>query len=239
MNTLKKYFCASRKDLVPLLLWQLAGFFMGLIMVLIINAFINEDMDFAPVGTFFAFLFTFFGVFLRGNQTSKTRLSLAVCMGQTRKSFILFDTVFMAILFLLGIAFIRVLGLMELWLYVRIYPGYVNDIPLDNLFQLPVIMLLCIAVMGIYLFFTMINIRFGAKKSGLIVAVLWIGTLLVSRTLDAAKEGEGGIFAALGRGAMTLAGLFTWQIWVAVGVVLAVCLGVLGILGLRKVEVRL
>ncbi len=239
MKTIKKYLKLSRKDLLYLLLWQLAGFAMGVIMVLLINAFLNKDPDYAPMGTLFGAMFTFVGGLLRGNLGTKTRLGLAVAMGQTRRSFLLWDTLLECLIFALGLLSCRLLAWGELGLYALLYPGFENGLPLDTIFTWPVLLLLEAGMVSVNLFFSMLHARFGAKAYSFMWLGVWVLGMLFSQSVSAAEDGRGGILALAGRGFIALAGLLNWQGWLAVGLAFLAALAAGGVAGLYKAEVKL
>lgn len=84
-----QYFKAARRDPLWVLGWVIGFWLFGVMLVLIINATVNDEQDYACMGTLFSLAGVLPGVLLRGNTNGFVRFRLAVTMGQTRKSFIL------------------------------------------------------------------------------------------------------------------------------------------------------
>lgn len=235
MKTMQKYWRVYREDLGTNALLQLIAFLLGMMIVVIINETVNEDRDFAPMGSLFAILVpAIFGV-VRANTS---RLLLALSMGQTRKSFLVCDTLLNAWHFLICLAISRMLYFAETSIFARLYPGFENAMPFDQVFSLPIIGLLTAAVAGLGLLFTMLKVRFGMKVFAASWGGVWLVFALGSRSVSAAKDGEPGVLAGFGKGIMELAGSLSRAGWLCIGFAIAFVLAAIGVFGLRRVEIR-
>ena len=67
MKFFVKHLKANRSGVLIMLIFQTVLFLMGFLMVLAINAFINEDRDYAAIGGMMALMATVFGGLARGN----------------------------------------------------------------------------------------------------------------------------------------------------------------------------
>ena len=122
-TAMKKYLRLARTDVLYMLVWQVGFYLFGMAMVLIINRFVNDDPDYACMGSFFALLGTIVGLMVRGNNTGHVRLRLAVTMGMTRRSFLICEPLITAVDVALALVFARVLYGLELALYQWLLPG--------------------------------------------------------------------------------------------------------------------
>ena len=85
MKTIQKVLRVNRTGVVYLLGFQLGFFLLGMVIVLVINRFFNEDPDFACMGSIMGLVGSIAGLLCRGNLLGKTRCNLALSMGQTRR----------------------------------------------------------------------------------------------------------------------------------------------------------
>ena len=134
MDFFLRHLRANRSGILIMLAAQFGLFLFGIILVMIINRFINEELDFATVGSMMALMGSVFGGLLRGSGGT-VRYRMAVCMGRTRRSYILADPVITALNCLVGIGFSWVLSKVELALYTALYPGWVCSMDLSVIFQ--------------------------------------------------------------------------------------------------------
>ena len=134
MDFFLRHLRANRSGIPIMLAVQFGLFLFGIILVMIINRFINEELDFATVGSMMALMGSVFGGLLRGSGGT-VRYRMAVCMGRTRRSYILADPVITALNCLVGIGFSWVLSKVELALYTALYPGWVCSMDLSVIFQ--------------------------------------------------------------------------------------------------------
>ena len=84
MDFFVKHWKVNRSGTLMMLAFQLGLFLMGVVMVLGINAFLNDDRDYAAVGGMMALMATIIGGLTRG--TGMSRYRLAVSMGRTRRA---------------------------------------------------------------------------------------------------------------------------------------------------------
>lgn len=235
MKTFKKYWSIFRKDLAMTAFFQMIVFLLGMALVAIINATVNTDPDFAPLGSFLAFIVA---VILDIFQVKSPRMFLVVSMGQTRRSFLICDTLFRLVCFVITMALCRLLYLIETGIFVRLYPGFENGLPWHKVFSLPIMALLAAAIAGVGLLLTMFSTRFGTKALALAMMTLWLLLVLSSRAIGAAGDGEAGMLAVLGQEIVGLSGAVSGTGWLCIGFGLTILLGAVGVLGLRRVEIR-
>jgi len=237
--TLVKYFKANRSAPLFTLAWQGAFFLVGLAMVLIINTFINEDPNYACMGTLFVLMGTLVGTFARGNLGGNTRFSLAVSMGQTRRSYIIFDSLITLFTGTLGVAVAWCVYQLEDRLYAALYPGFVNDMPMDGFFRLKYILPILLVLVLLELIFTAVTLRFGPNTFRVIWLVFCFSFMIVPRMIDGYMEGSSSLFARIGGVLVWVSGILPVKVWIAVGCVLLLILLALAANVFRRAEVKL
>ena len=125
------------------MLGWVGGFWLfGTILVLIINATVNDERDYACMGALFSLAGLLPGTLSRGGGSGHVRFRLAVIMGQTRRSFLLWDTAITLLLAGMGVLLSWGLWHVEGGLYRLMYPGYADDLPLERVFDWRVLLLL-------------------------------------------------------------------------------------------------
>ena len=234
-----QYFKAARRDPLWVLGWVIGFWLFGVMLVLIINATVNDEQDYACMGTLFSLAGVLPGVLLRGNTNGFVRFRLAVTMGQTRKSFLLWDTVITLLVAGMGILVSWVLWYAEIGLYSLLYPGYTNDIPLELVFRWQILVALLVALPVVTIFFTGITQHFGMKGFGVLWILLWAGCMLIPAAVSGASEGGTSLLARLGNGVLWLAGALSPAVWAGVGVALLIALMIVGVQCLSRAEVKL
>lgn len=235
----KRYLRAARRDPLWMLGWVGGFWLFGTILVLIINATVNDERDYACMGALFSLAGLLPGTLSRGGGSGHVRFRLAVIMGQTRRSFLLWDTVITLLLTGMGLLFSWGLWHVESGLYRLLYPGYADDLPLGLVFNWRVLLLLMVVLAVMTVFFTGITQRYGTKGFGLLWLLLWGGCMVIPSALGSAADGGTSLLARLGSGILQLAGVSPPAFWVVAGVVLLVGLAATGVLSLKKAEVRL
>lgn len=235
MKNIRKYWNLYRKYFTMTVVFQLFAFLVGMILVFIINKTVNKDTDYATMGTFLGLVMTFV---LSVYRIDTSPMFLAVGMGQTRRSYLLWDTVFHAVQFLISILICRLLYFIETAVFTRLYPGFVNGMPLDVFFSLPVTGLITVTVAGAGLLFMMLKVRFGHKTFILVWLFCWMIFMLGARAVSDVRDGKAGLLAALGKGLSGLTSVLPGHAGIILGYCLAAALMVVGFLGLRRVEIR-
>ena len=236
---MRRYFRAAWRDPLLSLIW-VAGFWLfGVILVLLINMTVNDERNYACMGTLFSLAGILPGTLLRGNQSGHVRFRLAVTMGQTRRSFLLWDTVITILVAFVGVFAAWVLWHGEVGLYCLLYPGYTNDIPMEAVFRWQIIAALLGALPMVTLFFTGVTQRFGTKGFGMLWLLLWGGCMLIPSALGSAADGGTSLLARLGGGILWAAGLLSPTAWAAIGAALLLLALAAGVQCLKKAEVRL
>lgn len=234
-----QYFKAARRDPLWVLGWVVGFWLFGVVMVLIINATVNDEQNYACMGTLFSLAGVLPGVLLRGNTSGHVRFRLAVTMGQTRRSFLLWDTAITLLVTGIGIFTSWILWNAEAGLYPLLYPGYTNDIPLKLVFRWQIVVVLLVVLPVVTVFFTGITQHFGTKGFGVLWIFLWGGCMVIPASLSSASEGGTSLLARLGDGILWLAGALPPLAWAGVGAALLIAMAMTGVLCLERSEVKL
>lgn len=238
MDFFSRHLRVNRSGALLMLGVQFALFLFGVLLVLVINRFINEDHDFAAIGSLMALMGSIFGGLMRG-QGAPVRCRLAVSMGRTRRSYILTDPVITALNCLVGIGFAWALSRIELALYHALYPGWTCDLDLDVVFQWWVILLIVAGVCFLDFCLGALQLRFGAKGFAAVWFPLCFAPMIVGQAARAVQEGHDNLLAQLGRAALFVAGLLPPAAWAVIGVLLLLAILALSVQCYRRVEVRM
>lgn len=236
---LMKYIRANIFAPLYTLLWQSIFFGVGVVMVLVINAFLNEDPDFACMGALMALMAAVVGSLARGNLNGHTRFRLAVSMGNTRKSYLLCDPIVCALNTGVGIFAAWLLYQGEQVLYRVLYPGFSNDLPLDVVFSWKVILAIVAGTVVLDLVMSALMQRFGTK--GFLVAwfIFCAGFMILPRLVDAHQSGSTSILARLGGALMTAIVTIPVKGWIAIGIAFVLGLVAFSVDTFRKAEASL
>lgn len=238
MNFFIKHLKANRDGVWIMMMFQLGLFLFGFLIVVCINAFVNDDRDYAAIGSMMALMATVFGGLVRGNGGA-ARYRTAVSMGSTRRSYMLADPIVTVLNCLVGVAFAWVLNKFELWAYTLLYPGWELDFDvmaeMKWWFYLILIVGICIADFCL----GALQLRFGAKGFAAIWFPLCFAPMILGNAVSAARKGGTSLMAQIGRGILFLAGLLTPTMWAAVGIAILLAMLVLSALGYRRAEVRI
>ena len=235
----KQYLRLSRRLPLHILAWVGGLWLFGVLLVLVINTFINDEANYACMGAMFGLAGVLPGVLLRGNLSGAVRFRLAVVMGQIRRSFLLWDTAINLAAVAMGIIFSWVLWQGEAALYALLYPGYSNDIPVELVYRWQVLAPMAVILPLVCLFFSAVILRFGTKGFGVLWIVVWGSFMLIPASLSSASEGGTSLLAKLGNGILWLAGILPPLAWAGVGAALVIAMTTAGVLFLRQAEVRL
>ena len=114
---------ANRDGMLIMLGIQGGLFLLGVLIVLGINAGLNDERDYAAIGSMMALMGTAFGSLARGHG-APVRYRMAVSMGCTRRSYLLADPLVTALNTLAGVGTAWVLNKLELWFYSVLYRGW-------------------------------------------------------------------------------------------------------------------
>ena len=236
---LMKYIRANRTAPLFTLVWQLLFFVVGVAMVLIINSAVNDEPDYICMGSLMALVGTLFGTIAMNGMNGHVRFRLAVSMGETRRSYLLCTPVVTAGISLLGVLTAWLLYLAEKALYTAIYPDFVNDIPMEEVFSWVVI--LCIVAGSVLLELVMSALmqRFGTKG----FLVIWLGCcglfMILPRMIDAYQSGSTSILAKIGSFILTAITTIPVKGWIAIGVLFVLALLAFVVNTFRKAEVKM
>lgn len=229
---------ATRNGLLVMLAVQGGLFLMGVIMVVCINVFLNEDQDYAAIGSMMALMGTIFGGLLRGSGAT-CRYRMAVSMGHTRRSYLLADPLITAINCLLGFGAAWLLNRLELWFYGLLYPGWSCEFDISGVYKWWAVLLFTVLICAADFCLGAIQLRFGAKGFALVWFPLCFGPCILTTGLKAAKDGGSSLLAMIGRGVLYLAGLMSPAMLIAAGAALVLALVLASGLFYRKAEVRI
>lgn len=238
MNFFIKHLKVNRDGALLMMAFQGGLFLLGVVMVLIINTFLNDEQDCAAIGGMMALMGTIFGGLVRGGVTGGNRYRLAVSMGWPRRAYMLADPILTMINCALGVVFAALLNQLEIWLYGVIYPGWELDL---NVFAMMPWWLYPVFVVGMAVvdfLFGALLLRFGAKGFAAVWFPLCFLPLLAGNSVDAAREGSTSLLAQIGRGVLFVAGLLSPPMWAAVGVALLLVLVVLSAWCYQRAEVK-
>ena len=238
MNFFVKHLKVNRSGVVIMLGFQTALFLVGVLMVLAINAFINEDRDYAAIGSMMALIATVFGGLVRGNGGAY-RYNMAVSMGQTRRFYMLADPILTMMNSVIGIAFAWVLNKFELWLYTLLYPGWELDFDLHSEMKWWFYVIFVAGICVADFCFGALQLKFGAKGFAAIWFPCCFAPMIITNSVEAAQEGSTSLLAQIGYGILFVVKLLSPAMWGAVGVVILLALLALSVLCYRTAEVRI
>lgn len=238
MNFFIKHLKVNRSGVLVMLAFQAGLFLMGVLIVLAINAFVNEDRDYAAIGSMMALMATLFGGLVRGSG-AMNRCRMAVSMGHTRLSYMLADPVVTFLNTLVGIVFAWLLNKFELWLYGVLYPGWELDFDVFVAMKWWYYLVFILAICALDFCFGALQIRFGNKGFAAIWFPLCFAPMIIGNSVDAVRDGSTSLLAQIGRGILFLIELLSPAMWAAVGIVLALGLLVLSVLCYRRAEVKM
>lgn len=237
MDFFLRHLRANRDGVLVMLAMQGFLFLLGVLIVLGVNAFLNDDQDYAAIGSMMALMGTVFGGLIRGSG-APCRYRMAVSMGHTRRAYILFDPVVTALNCLVGIGAAWVLSRLELGLYSLLYPGWTLDFDVFGSFRWQYIPAFVAAICVVDFCLGALQMRFGPKGFAAVWFPLCFGPMVLINCVNAVKEGSGSLLAQIGRGVLFLAGLLSPAAWCAVGAVIVLALVALSVLCYRTAEVR-
>lgn len=239
MKFVFKYIKANRDRLGTMLVLQGGVFVLGVLLVIFINASINQDPDYAAIGGMMALFCTAFTGLVYGFGIAGVHYGLAISMGQTRRDYILAAPLCSALFTLLGVAVAWVLTQLEKGLYRLVYPGYTCE--LDILAMVPW-WGLALGVLGVVVaefLLGAMGLRFGQKGLLFVWLPLCLAPSLLGNSVSAARKGGTSLLAGLGRGILWLVQCLSPTAWAALGAVVLVALLALSVHCYRRAEVKL
>ena len=238
MNFFLKHLKVNRSGVLVMMAFQAGLFLMGVLIVLAINAFVNDDRDYAAIGGMMALMATLFGGLVRGSG-AMNRCRMAVSMGHTRRSYMLADPVVTVLNTVVGIAFAWLLNQFELWLYSVLYPGWELDLDVFAVMKWWYYPIFILGICVLDFCFGALQLRFGNKGFAAVWFPLCFLPMIVGNSVEAAREGGSSLLAQIGRGIVFLIRLLSPAAWAAVGIALVLALLVLSVLCYRKAEVKI
>lgn len=238
MKFFVKHLKVNRSGVPIMLAFQLGLFLMGLLIVVVINATVNEDRDYAAIGSMMALMATLFGGLVRGSG-AMNRCRMAVSMGHTRLSYMLADPIITMLNTLVGIVFAWLLDKFELWLYGVLYPGWELDLDVFVVMKWWYYPIFIAVICVLDFCLGALQLRFGNKGFAAIWFPLCFAPMIVGNSVEAVQDGSNSLLAQIGKGILFLIHLLSPAAWAAVGIALALGLLVLSVLCYRKAEVRI
>lgn len=238
MKFFVKHLKATRSGVLVMLGMQAFLFLMGFVIVIGINAFINDDQDYAAIGSMMALMGTVFGGLIRSGG-GMHRYHTAVSMGSTRLSYILADPAITALNCVAGVAFAWVLNQFELWVYGLLYPGWTLDFDVFSVMEWWYYLILIVGICIADFLFGALQLRFGAKGFAAVWFPVCFAPMIISNSLQAAQDGGSSLLAQIGKGILFLAGLLAPPVWSAVGLALLLALLALSVVCYRTAEVKM
>lgn len=238
MDFFIKHAKVNRNGVFIMMAFQAGLFLMGVVMVICINAFFNDEQNYALIGGLMALMATVFGGLVRQGG-ALNRYRMAVSMGQTRRAYMIFDPLLTVLTSVIGIVFAWLLNHLELWLYRVIYPSWELDINFFDHFAWWHGVLFILGVVLLDFLFGALMLRFGTKGFAFVWFPLCFLPAIVINATEAVQEGSTSLLAQIGRGILFLVNLLSPAMWAAVGVLLALVLLVLSVMCYRKAEVRM
>jgi len=233
-----KHLKVNRDGVLVMMAFQLALFLTGVLIVVAINATVNEDRDYAAIGGMMALMATLFGGLVRGSG-GMNRYRMAVSMGHTRLNYMLADPVITAFNTLVGIGFAWLLDKFELWLYSVLYPGWELDLDVFAVMKWWYYPIFIAVICVLDFCLGALQLRFGNKGFAAIWFPLCFAPMIVGNSVDAVRDGSSSLLAQIGKGILFLIHLLSPAAWAAVVIALALGLLVLSVLCYRKAEVRI
>lgn len=245
MSQMQKILKLNRWDFPYLVGCTLTGWVLGVTIVLVIMAISWEPGDgYAAFGVIFALIGAFVGILTPGGQFGATSFSLAVSMGQTRRSFLLWDIVLRLAECLGAAALLAVLWAVEERIYVLLYPGEHNAFgPSSSLLVTPAVLLVLLGTAGAllvcHLILTALMVALGRKGYVAFFTPFWLSSLVISPSLNAVEQGESSLLAWIGRGILALVGFLVTPAGLALLVLAAAAITAVCLRYLLRAPVRL
>lgn len=196
MRNLWEVWKMNKSDLLMTLGSMLAGSLFGSIMVAVIMWFADAD-SYAVMGSMIALVIWLAIIVFTGAFSLEKRFSMAVGLGETRKSFIASQFIIMAVNTLIELLFVIMLNALEKNLGAMIYKLPCEFDVVTGLFNVRRAALIVILVPVVSMFFGMLIIKF-QRKAFWGIWVLWmLGSFGSSRVIQQAAHNPNGILARM------------------------------------------
>lgn len=245
MQELKAAFRVNQEDIPYIAICTLVGWLLGVGMVTALMYFLFEPGEgYATFGTYFAVLGAFLGIITSRNLNGHTRFFLALSMGQTRRGYLLWDSLMKLAEAALVMLMILGLGFVENQLYVLLYPGEENAFDFmkeffSSRYALWIILGVAAGLVILNLVFTALMGRFGQKGFLIFFAPFWCLTLIVTPALNASEEQTGSILAWIGDGLRWIGVHLSDTVGIAVLIGVAVLMAAASVWYLLRAPVKL
>ena len=221
MNSWKPVWRVGLRELPFIAICTAAGWAIGVVLALTLMVLFFEPGDgYASFGVFFGLGGVLVGVLASRNLHASTRFSLAISMGQTRRGYLLWDTVWKGIECLLGILLSLALGAAEMLAYSALFPGEVDVLGMmSGLLGGDTVWLLLAGAAGLVvlnLVLTALLLRFGQKGFFVFFIPLWGFTFLINPAVQAAQVQSDSVLAGLGGLLLSLGASLSGAGWAVV-----------------------
>ena len=236
MMQVPKYFRANRRLFLYQLWYQLGFFAFGVTIVLIINRFFNDEMNYACMGT----LMSLCGI-IAGNamQINNAVFRLTVMMGETRRYYLLWNMLLSLTLTVQGWLTAFCLYKLEKLLYSVLYPGWLEDLPVGMAFHWWAVALSAAIVSIFCLFFGALYVKFGPKGALTFWLILCLSPVFLPQMVRRFKSGDTSPLAKLGGLLVNAVACLSPVTWAGIGVVLLLAMLGFGIWAYLSAEIRM
>lgn len=239
MKQLKRYARLACFDLPYMALITVGIFALGVAMAMLICVFFVTRSDgFGMLGTSMGFVGILVAVLVRHNLNPHTRLFIALIMGESRRSYLFFDSVTAAAECLLLCVLLWVLGHVEIAAYHILLPGWQNELNMLSYFRPDTIAVFIVALVTLNLFWTALMGRFGIKGFLLTWFPLWLLMVLMAPAIDAAQSGERSLLGLIGGGMLWVIDICSFIPWQAIVAAALVVILALSAALLRRIAVK-
>jgi hypothetical protein len=243
MTELKRYLNFCKKDLPWMLVWIGFFWFLGVVMQSIFMvALFRADQAYASVGSIMAFVGLLVGMLTRSNLNSHTQFRLAIAMGSTRRAYLVWNTVLVFLEGLVGLAAALALTFLDDAVLTALLPTWTNAFPIADFFCSGWVLLASVGAVAamtlLQIFLTALTNRFGMRAFFVVWLVTWGGSMVVTATIDAAETGTHTILDRLGTLIFRFGSAIGPLGWLCVGIAALLICAAVGVMMLRKAEIR-
>ena len=240
MRQLKLYARLARFDLSWMAVITAGAYALGVAMTLVLcRIFLRFEDGFGMVGGVMGLVGILLAVLTRHWLNPHTRFFIALTMGESRRSYLFFDSLIAALESLLLCALVWGLCHVEIAVYRLALPAWQNELNVLSFFRPANIAVFIASLVVLNLFWTALMGRFGIKGFFFTWLPLWMLGTLTGPAIHAAQSGERSLLGLIGRGMLWAIDACSFIPWQAIaGAALLAVLAVSAAL-LRRIPVRL
>ena len=240
MRQLRQYAKMAVFDLPWVLMITAGLFFLGVAITLFICVmFLSWEDGFGMLGGVLCLIGVLVAAITRHNLNPHTRLFLAVTMGETRRGYLLIDSLFLAGETLLMCFVAWCLCHLEILIYSILIPRAQNELNMLLFFKPSYIAAFVVGVLVLNLFWTAMMGRFGIKGFFFTWFPIWLICILTGPAVHAADSGEVSLLGLIGRGMLWVGAACGYVPWQLIAAVPLVVITAGSLLMLRKIPVKL